>query len=193
MGWRRQSGAEREAVQVSARLANGGAIWSDFPSQDVGPQRSSVRFSPSARFFLSHFIDVCVNDTRRTGLSLCQEPQRGVAVVLQQVTTQPLLICGVESHCELQSPRLMTFYDLLDDEEDDDDDDEEEEEEGAEGESDGDDGGDAVLDESRGAHGMSLDASDVHPSRYKSHRSYMRPRSNHIVSQFVDFLHVSHA
>jgi hypothetical protein len=182
---------------VSARLAICGATWSDFPLQDVGPQRSSVRFSPSACFFVSHFIDVCVNDTCCTGLSLCQEPQRGVAVVLQQVTTQPLLICGFESHCELQSPRLMTFYDLLDDEEDDDDDDEEEEEEeGAEGESDGGDGdggGDAVLDESRSAHGMSLDASDVHPSRYTSLRGYMWPRFNHNASQFMHFFHVCHA
>ena len=45
-------------MQVSVRLVIGGAKCSDFPSQDAGPQRSSVRFSPSARFFLLHFIDV---------------------------------------------------------------------------------------------------------------------------------------
>jgi hypothetical protein len=90
----------------------------------------------------------------------------------------------------------MTFYDLLDDEDDDDndDDDEEEGDDGAEGESsDGDGDGNAVLDQSRGAHGMSLDASDVHPSRYISFRSCMWPTFCHNVSQFVDCFHVCHA
>jgi hypothetical protein len=140
------------------------------------------------------FIDVCVDDSCRTGLSLCQEPQRGVAVVLQQVTAQPLPICGVQSHCKLQSPRLMTFYDLLDDEEEEEEEEEDDADDGAEGESrDGAGGDDAALDQSGGAHGMSLDASDVHPSRNKSLRSYVWPRFNHNLSQFADCFHVWHA
>ena len=76
-----------------------------------------------------------MDDSCRTGLSLCQEPQRGVAVVLQQVTAQPSPICGVQSHCELHSPRLMTFYDLLDDEEKEEEEEEDDADDGAEGES----------------------------------------------------------
>jgi hypothetical protein len=70
----------------------------------------------------------------------------------------------------LQSPRVMTFYDLLDDEEDEEEEDGEEEEVGdvaEDGSSDDDGDGNGVLDKSSGAHGMSLDASDVQPSRYK--------------------------
>jgi hypothetical protein len=40
---------------------------------------------------------------------------------------------------------------------------------------------------------MSLDASDVHPSRYISFRSCMWPTFCHNVSQFVDCFHVCHA
>jgi hypothetical protein len=82
----------------------------------------------------------------------------------------------------------MTFYDLLDDEEEEEE--EEEDDDGAEGESRDGAGDDAVLDQSGGAHGMSLDASDVHPSRYTSLRSYVWPRFNHNLSQFADCFHV---
>ena len=77
---------------------------------------------------------------------------------------------AILSLVNLQSPQLMTFYDLLDDEDDEDDDgqDDEDADDGTDndvGDDDGDDE-DADDDDARiGAHGMSLDASDVRPQR----------------------------
>ncbi len=70
----------------------------------------------------------------------------------------------VRSHVTLQSPQLMTFYDLLDDEEEEDDDEDAADDDDHD-DDDGDDDGSDTDDEIGGGHGMSLDASDVRPPR----------------------------
>ena len=73
----------------------------------------------------------------------------------------------------LQSPQLMTFYDLLDDEDDEDEEDGEGNDSASDGDGsdDGNDDGD-VDGEAAGGQGMNLDASDVRPPRFAYARHF---------------------